>query len=65
LEAIVCCFELGLDMQIRKGGDDGTPIVAAHPDSEQAAIYRALAETVKSKVGVLNRRKVSIPIVQG
>jgi len=64
LEAIVCCFELGLDMQIRKGGDDGTPIVAAHLDSEQAAIYRALAETVKSKV-VLNRRKVSIPIVQG
>jgi len=54
-----------LDMQIRKDGDDGAPIVAAHPDSEQAAIYRALAETVKSKVDSLNRRKVSIPIMQG
>ena len=54
-----------LDMQIRKDGDDGTPIVAAHPDSEQAGVYRKLAETVKSKVDTLNRRKISIPIMQG
>jgi len=51
-------------MQIRMDGDDGTPIVAAHPDSAQAEVYRALAETVKSKVETLNRRKVSIPILQ-
>ncbi|MDQ6957428.1 MAG: iron-sulfur cluster carrier protein ApbC [Mariprofundaceae bacterium] len=54
-----------LDMQIRMDGDDGTPIVAAHPDSKLAAIYRELAETVKSKVGTLNKRKISIPIMQG
>ena len=54
-----------LDMQIRIDGDDGTPIVAAHPDSAQAAIYRRLAETVKSKVDTLNQRKISIPIMQG
>jgi len=54
-----------LDMQIRIDGDDGAPIVVAHPDSEQAAIYRALAEKVKEKVDVLNRRKLSIPIIQG
>jgi len=54
-----------LDMQIRIDGDDGTPIVAAHPDSKLAAIYRELAETVKSKVDTLNKRKISIPIMQG
>lgn len=57
--------QVPLDMQIRKDGDDGTPIVAAHPDSALAGIYRELAETVKSKVETLNRRKVSIPIMQG
>jgi len=53
-----------LDMQIRKDGDDGTPIVAAHPDSAQAKVYRDLADTVKQKVDTLNRRKVGIPIMQ-
>jgi len=54
-----------LDMQIRIDGDDGTPIVAAHPDSEQTEIYRTLAKTVIEKVTTLNHRKVSIPIIQG
>lgn len=54
-----------LDMQVRQDADDGTPIVSAHPDSEQAAIYRALAESVHGKVKELNRRKVQIPIMQG
>jgi len=54
-----------LDMQIRMDGDDGTPIVAAHPDSALAGIYRDLAETVKDKVDKLNQRKISIPIMQG
>lgn len=54
-----------LDMQIRMDGDDGTPIVAAHPDSAQAKIYRDLAATVKEKVDKLNQRKISIPIMQG
>jgi len=53
-----------LDMQIRKDGDDGFPIVAAHPDSELAKLYQELARTVKDKVDTLNRRKISIPIMQ-
>jgi len=53
-----------LDMQIRQDGDDGFPIVAAHPDSEQAKIYQQLARTVKEKVDTLNRRKIGIPIMQ-
>ena len=54
-----------LDMQVRQDGDDGAPIVAAHPDSKHAEIYRDLANTVKHKVETLNRRKIQIPIVQG
>ncbi|MDQ6994069.1 MAG: Mrp/NBP35 family ATP-binding protein, partial [Mariprofundaceae bacterium] len=53
-----------LDMQIRQDGDDGFPIVSAHPDSDLAKLYVALARTVKEKVDTLNHRKVSIPIMQ-
>jgi len=53
-----------LDMKIRQDGDDGFPIVAAHPDSDIAKLYVKLARTVKEKVDTLNRRKLSIPIMQ-
>ncbi|HXH64689.1 MAG TPA: iron-sulfur cluster carrier protein ApbC [Mariprofundaceae bacterium] len=52
-----------LDIRIREDGDAGTPIVAAHPDSEQAAIYRDMAGAVARKISVLNRRKIEIPVV--
>lgn len=52
-----------LDMQIREDSDGGTPIVAAHSDSEQAAAYRTLAGEVARHISVLNSRKVDIPIV--
>ncbi len=56
--------KLPLDLTIREMSDAGTPIVAAKPDSEQAAAYLALAESVIDKVEKLNSRKVSIPVVQ-
>jgi ATP-binding protein involved in chromosome partitioning len=55
--------QVPLDIRIREDGDAGTPIVAAHPDSEQAAIYRRLAGEVARKISVLNQRKIDIPVV--
>ena len=55
--------QVPLHIRIREDGDAGTPIVAAHPDSEQAAIYRRLAGAVARKISVLNQRKIDIPIV--
>jgi len=52
-----------LDIQIRQNADDGIPIVAAMPDSEQAKAYQALAGEVARKISILNRRKVNIPII--
>jgi ATP-binding protein involved in chromosome partitioning len=43
--------EVPLDMVIRAGGDDGTPIVAAEPDGDYAKAYRAIAEKIWKKVG--------------
>jgi ATP-binding protein involved in chromosome partitioning len=43
--------EIPLDMAIRSGGDDGTPIVAADPDGAHAKAYRAIAEKIWAKVG--------------
>jgi ATP-binding protein involved in chromosome partitioning len=52
-----------LNISIRENGDAGTPIVAANPDSDEAAIYKAMAVTVMDKVTTLNKRKITIPIM--
>ena len=52
-----------LKINIRENGDAGTPVVVAAPDSEEAAIYKAMAETVDKKATTLNKRKINIPIM--
>jgi ATP-binding protein involved in chromosome partitioning len=52
-----------LDIAIRENSDAGTPIVASHPDSPQAAAYRELAGEVARHISVLSSRKVEIPVV--
>lgn len=55
-----------LDMRIRELSDSGTPVVAALPDSEQAAAYRHLAGEIARKISIINRRKIDIPVtIQG
>ena len=51
-----------LDISIREKADEGTPIVAAAPDSDQAGVYQKLAGEVARKISVLNSRKIHIPI---
>ena len=57
--------KLPLDLAIREMSDAGTPISAALPDSKEAGLYRDLAEKVIEKITSLNKRKVTIPIIQG
>lgn len=55
--------ELGIDFlgaipiepAIREGADNGVPIVAAHPDSESAKAFAALAGQVAARISVLQR----------
>ena len=42
--------EIPLEMAIREGGDNGTPIVAADPEGEYARVYHEIAESVWAKV---------------
>jgi len=42
-----------LDANVRRGGDDGRPIVAAFPDSEAAQALRRIARDVAARVSVL------------
>jgi ATP-binding protein involved in chromosome partitioning len=42
--------EIPLEMAIRQGGDNGTPIVAASPDGPYADVYRSIAENLWAKV---------------
>jgi ATP-binding protein involved in chromosome partitioning len=43
--------EIPLDMAIRSGGDDGTPIVAANPNGDYSLAYQKIAKKVWEKVG--------------
>ncbi len=52
-----------LDISIREKSDEGTPIVAAAPDSKQANVYHALAGEVARKISILNSRKIDIPVI--
>jgi len=54
-----------LNMAIRQNGDEGTPIVASQPESDEAKIYKDLAKTVMDKVTTLNKRKITIPVMSG
>src|SRR5262245_11067760 len=42
--------ELPLDTRIRRGGDEGVPIVVAEADSEYAAIFRAMCEKLAANI---------------
>ena len=47
-----------LEMDTRKGGDEGVPVVVGKPESAQAAAFRALADAVVERVGVLSALKL-------
>ena len=46
-----------LEPSIREGGDAGTPVVVADPDSESAAALRAVAQRIAAQVSVMNARR--------
>jgi ATP-binding protein involved in chromosome partitioning len=47
-----------LEIDTRKGGDAGVPIVVGQPDSAQAAAFRALADGVVERLGTLSALKL-------
>jgi ATP-binding protein involved in chromosome partitioning len=42
-----------IDPRVAEGGDKGTPIIHAHPDSEVALVFRKLADDLISQMAVL------------
>jgi ATP-binding protein involved in chromosome partitioning len=57
--------EVPIDPQIRQGGDEGRPIVAAVPDSPQAKAFVAIAGKVAQQVSILNAAApVELKIIQ-
>jgi ATP-binding protein involved in chromosome partitioning len=47
-----------LEMDTRKGGDVGIPVVVGQADSVQAAAFRALADAVAKRLGTLSALKL-------
>lgn len=46
--------EIPLDPEVRKGGDEGVPIVIRKPDSAQAQAFRQLAQAVVARISALS-----------
>jgi ATP-binding protein involved in chromosome partitioning len=44
---------------IRESGDNGQPVVACCPDTEQAEVFRAIAQKLAAQVSVMNARRAS------
>ena len=44
--------EVPIGLEVREGGDVGTPVVVSHPDSPQAAAFRKVAEEVARQVSI-------------
>lgn len=46
--------QIPIESEIREGGDSGTPIVIAHPESVSASILIEIAKKVAARVSVIN-----------
>ncbi len=55
--------ELPLELRIRQGGDRGTPVVVAHPESAEAKAFMEIAQKVAGRISQENMR-VRLPVVQ-
>ncbi len=56
---------VGLATVVRESGDKGEPVVACCPETEQAQVFRDIAQRVAAQVSVLNARRPapgSVPI---
>jgi ATP-binding protein involved in chromosome partitioning len=57
--------EVPIDPQIRKGGDEGRPIVIADPSSPQAKSFVAIAGKIAAQISILNAASpIELKIIQ-
>ena len=52
---------VALSATVRESGDAGRPVVACCPDTEQAEVFRQIAQRVAAQVSVLNARRPAAP----
>jgi ATP-binding protein involved in chromosome partitioning len=56
--------EIPIDLAIRVGGDEGRPVVDAHPSSAQADAFRAVANAVVEQVKAVTAAAKKLTIIQ-
>jgi len=44
--------EVPIDLELRKGGDEGIPLVIGHPDSPQSLVFMDMARALKEQFGL-------------
>jgi ATP-binding protein involved in chromosome partitioning len=54
-----------LEIATREGGDEGEPVVVAHPDSAQAGVFREIAQRLAAQVARQTRSFRPLNVVAG
>jgi ATP-binding protein involved in chromosome partitioning len=54
--------QVPIDVAIREGGDDGTPIVLSHPDSAASQVFGAIADTLAGRQRSLVGRSLGLSV---
>jgi ATP-binding protein involved in chromosome partitioning len=53
--------EIPLELKVREAGDNGTPVVASHPDSAEAKAFTDMARNIAGRISAENLR-VRLPV---
>jgi ATP-binding protein involved in chromosome partitioning len=56
--------EVPIDLAIRVGGDEGRPVVDAHPNSPQTEAFRTIASAIIDQVTVVTAAATKLTIIQ-
>jgi ATP-binding protein involved in chromosome partitioning len=54
--------EIPLELKVREGGDNGVPVVAAHPGSREAQAFMEMARNIAGRVSTVNMR-MKLPVL--
>jgi ATP-binding protein involved in chromosome partitioning len=49
-----------IDPRVREGGDQGTPVVVSHPDSDVALALTSVAEQIAAKISVFAHQQSNV-----
>jgi ATP-binding protein involved in chromosome partitioning len=57
--------EIPLEIATREGGDEGEPVIIAHPESAQAEVFREVAKRLAARISIQTRSFQPLNVIAG